>query len=64
MGELLVFVDTIAEVVGEKRLKKLKSQILNGGDRGEIKVRAIMGEYTATNSTTDLNESIDLIRYL
>jgi hypothetical protein len=58
LDELMLFVHTIAQVVGEERKTKLKSLVLNGGD---IKVRAIMAEYTATNSTADLNQSIDLV---
>lgn len=54
----MLFIHTVAQVVGEDRKAKLKTLVLNGG---EHKVRAIMAEYSATNSAADLIQSVDLV---
>ena len=54
----MLFIHSISDVVGEDRKAKLKTLVLNGGDH---KVRAIMAEYALTSSSSDLNQSIDLV---
>jgi hypothetical protein len=58
LDDLMLFIHSVSEVVGEERKAKLKMLVLNGGDH---KVRAIMAEYSLTSSSSDLNQSIDLV---
>lgn len=58
LDDLILFIHSVSDVVGQDRKTKMKSLVLNGG--GD-KVRAIMAEYLHTNSSADLNQSVDLV---